>query len=52
MRSLTEWEINKLICFRGIVVRTSDIVPEMKRAVFKCIKCEEYIRIILENAKI
>ena len=41
MRNLTEWEINKLICFRGIVVRTSDIVPEMKRAVFKCAKCEE-----------
>jgi DNA replication licensing factor MCM4 len=39
MRAIGPAEINKLISFRGIVVRTSDIVPEMKRAFFKCVKC-------------
>lgn len=52
MRSLTQYEINKLICFRGIVVRISDVCPEMKVAVFRCINCNQFIKVVLENAKV
>ena len=36
--------IDKLITLKGIVIRTSDTVPEMKEASYRCCKCkkEEY----------
>jgi len=39
MRDICEKEVNRLISFRGIVVRASDIIPEMKRAFFRCVRC-------------
>jgi len=41
MRDIGPECVNRLISFRGIVVRTSDVVPEMKRAVFKCVRCDD-----------
>jgi DNA replication licensing factor MCM4 len=40
MRDIDPESVNKLISFRGIVVRVSDVVPEMRVAIFKCINCE------------
>lgn len=40
MRNLTTKDINKLICFRGIVIRSSEIYPEMKCAFFRCTECK------------
>ena len=40
MRNLTPRDINKLICFRGLVVRNSEVQPEMKGALFRCINCK------------
>ena len=31
--------VEKLISIKGIVIRCSEIVPEMKEAAFKCSKC-------------
>lgn len=39
LRHLTPEDIDKLICVKGIVIRTSDIIPEMKEAHFKCSCC-------------
>lgn len=40
LRQLSHKEINKLISFKGIVIRCSDIQPEMKAAHFRCIGCQ------------
>ena len=44
IRELDPKHIDKLITLKGIVIRTSDTVPEMKEACFRCTRCyrEEY----------
>ena len=39
IRELNPDHIDKLVTLRGIVIRNSDIVPEMKEAHFICVKC-------------
>jgi len=48
MRDLDPSHIDKLVSIKGIVIRNSDVIPEMKEATFKCYKCQfeqsEYIQ--------
>lgn len=39
IRDLDPSHIDKLISIKGIVIRNSDIIPEMKEAAFRCFKC-------------
>lgn len=39
IRDLDPSHIDKLVSIKGIVIRNSDIIPEMKEAHFKCFKC-------------
>lgn len=52
LKNLSHKEINRLICFRGIVIRCSDIYPEMKVAFFRCTNCKAEVDIELDNAKV
>lgn len=52
MRGLNHDFINRLISFKGIVIRTSEIQPEMKAAFFRCCLCQLSLNIFLENARV
>ena len=52
MRNLSHKELNRLVSFKGIVIRCSDLQPEMKAAHFQCSNCRDEVQIILENAKV
>lgn len=52
LRDLKSKDINRLISFRGIAIRCSEIMPEMKSALFKCINCESEVKVFLENARV
>ena len=39
VRDLDPTHIDKLITIKGIVIRNSDVIPEMKSASFKCYRC-------------
>mmetsp|Transcript_19598 Transcript_19598/g.14312 ORF Transcript_19598/g.14312 Transcript_19598/m.14312 type:complete len:97 (-) Transcript_19598:519-809(-) len=39
IRDLDPSHIDKLITIKGIVIRNSDVIPEMKEACFRCDKC-------------
>ena len=52
MRNLSHQEINRLVSFKGIVIRCSDLQPEMKTAYFKCQGCRYEMQVVLENAKV
>ncbi|KAF4524741.1 hypothetical protein B566_EDAN013810 [Ephemera danica] len=39
MRTLNPEDIDQLITLSGMVIRTSDIIPEMREAFFRCIVC-------------
>ena len=47
MRDLNPKDINKLISIKGIVIRCSDIYPEMKDAIFQCEVCGIYQQSLL-----
>lgn len=52
LRTLLPKDINRLISFQGIVIKCSEIYPEMKRAQFRCIMCSGEIAVDLENAAV
>ena len=51
VKNLGPKSINRLISFRGIVIRTSEVYPEMKQAVFRCVNCKEDTTVFIDNAK-
>ena len=40
IRELDPSHIDKLVTLKGIVIRNSDIIPEMKEAFFVCFNCQ------------
>ncbi|CAM6002412.1 unnamed protein product [Sphagnum balticum] len=52
IKCLTPRNINRLISFTGIVVRTSDVYPEMKEGAFRCILCQHEEFVELSNARV
>ncbi len=52
MRDLDPTHIDKLISVKGIVIRNSDIIPEMKEASFKCYKCHFTQNEFIQRGKI
>lgn len=52
IRDLDPSHIDKFITIKGIVIRNSDVVPEMKGASFKCYKCHNSVMSMIEMGKI
>lgn len=52
IRDLDPSHIDKLISVKGIVIRNSDVIPEMKEACFKCYKCNNEHREFIQRGKI
>lgn len=52
MRDLGPPDIDKLVSIRGIVIRTSDIIPEMRDALFRCTVCGQEQNAALERTMI
>jgi len=52
IRDMDPSHIDKLISLKGIVIRNSDIIPEMKEACFKCEKCQNLEQVYVVQGKI
>jgi len=52
IRDLDPKFIDKLISLKGIVIRTSDTIPEMKEACYRCSKCGNQDQKFVERGKI
>ena len=52
IRDLDPTHIEKLISIKGIVIRNSDVIPEMKEAAFKCFKCQFMKNVYIERGRI
>jgi len=48
MRDLDPEDIDKLVCIRGMIIRTSSIIPDLQSAFFSCSMCHhgEYIAVV------
>ena len=52
IRELDPSHIEKLVALKGIIIRVSDIIPEMKEAAFTCEICQREERRFIEKGKI
>lgn len=52
IREIDYREINHLICLRGLVIRVSDIYPEMKMPCFRCTACGNKVSETIERGRI
>lgn len=52
IRDLQPKEINQLVLIKGIVIRNSDLYPEMIEAHFKCMRCGRQISVELKEGRI
>ena len=52
MRSLDPDSIDSLLCVRGMVVRTSSVVPDLKVAHFSCAVCGDSERVTVDRGRI
>ncbi|KAJ2362573.1 MCM DNA helicase complex subunit, partial [Coemansia sp. RSA 2607] len=40
MRDLNPSDIDKMVSVRGMLIRSSSVIPDMERAFFRCVQCE------------
>lgn len=52
MRDLNPKDVNHLVQIKGIVIRCSDVYPEMKDGVFKCGNCGWMERVAVERGRV
>ncbi|EGR29325.1 hypothetical protein IMG5_158460 [Ichthyophthirius multifiliis] len=52
LRELSPKDISRLISIKCIIIRVSEIYPEMKLAVFKCTNCQNLVHVTLERAHV
>lgn len=52
MRNLNPGDIDKLVTVRGLVIRATPIIPDMKQAFFRCLACNHTLQVELDRGKI
>ncbi|KDN43338.1 MCM-domain-containing protein [Tilletiaria anomala UBC 951] len=52
MRDLNPSDIDKLVTIRGLVIRATPIVPQMKQAFFRCLVCSHTVTVDIDRNRI
>ena len=52
MRELDPADIDKLVSIKGLVIRTTPVIPDMKEAFFKCSVCDHTLYVTIDRGKI
>jgi DNA replication licensing factor MCM4 len=52
LRELNPQDMDKLVSVKGLVIRTTPIIPDMKEAFFKCAVCNHTVQADLDRGKI
>lgn len=52
LRNLNPSDMDKLICIKGLVIRTTPVIPDMKQAFFRCSVCSHSLLVGLDRGKI
>ncbi len=52
MRQLDPSHIDTLVALRGMVVRTSTIIPEMRRAFYRCAACPATVEVEVDRGRV
>ncbi|KAL1656260.1 MCM DNA helicase complex subunit [Didymella pomorum] len=52
LRELNPGDMDKLVSVKGLVIRTTPIIPDMKDAFFRCSVCNHAVRVDIDRGKI
>ncbi|KAN0094525.1 MCM2/3/5 family domain containing protein [Tylopilus felleus] len=52
MRELNPSDTDKLICIKGLVIRATPVIPDMKVAFFRCLTCSHTVQVEIDRGKI
>ncbi|KAL0946225.1 hypothetical protein HGRIS_012484 [Hohenbuehelia grisea] len=52
MRELNPGDTDKLVCVKGLVIRATPIIPDMKVAFFRCMACHHTVQAEIDRGKI
>lgn len=52
MRSLNPQDTDKLVCVKGLVIRATPVIPDMKVAFFRCLTCNHTVQVEIDRGKI
>lgn len=52
MRGLNPSDIDKLVTVRGLVIRVTPIIPDMKLAFFRCLVCNHTVQVEIDRGRI
>lgn len=52
LRDLNPADMDKLICIKGLVIRTTPVIPDMRQAFFRCNVCSHSLLVGLDRGKI
>ncbi|KIY70249.1 cell division control protein 54 [Cylindrobasidium torrendii FP15055 ss-10] len=52
MRSLNPTDTDKLVCIKGLVIRATPVIPDMKVAFFRCMTCHHTVQVEIDRGKI
>lgn len=52
MRDLNPKNISTLVAIRGMVIRASNIIPDIQRAMYRCTKCQDMTDVMISYGRI
>ncbi|RQM07040.1 hypothetical protein DH86_00000183, partial [Scytalidium sp. 3C] len=52
MRELNPSDVDKVVSIKGLVIRTSPIIPDMREAFFKCHVCNHTVKVDIDRGRI
>ena len=52
MRQLDPEHIDQLHSIKGMVVRCSPIIPDLKQAHFRCFVCAHHVEVVIDHGRI
>ncbi|KAI0696530.1 MCM2/3/5 family-domain-containing protein [Cytidiella melzeri] len=52
MRELNPTDTDKLVCIKGLVIRATPVIPDMKVAFFRCLTCNHTVQVEIDRGKI
>ncbi|KAI0080394.1 MCM-domain-containing protein [Panus rudis PR-1116 ss-1] len=52
MRDLNPTDTDKLVCIKGLVIRATPVIPDMKVAFFRCLQCNHTQQVEIDRGKI
>jgi DNA replication licensing factor MCM4 len=52
LRDLNPSDMDKMICVKGLVIRTTPVIPDMKEAFFRCQMCNHTLTVDIDRGKI